>query len=358
MSSESPLRTGARLGVAGSHFWLMRRWRGAGRAVAAVCCSVALSGCGGGSPSSPANGSGVLEGRTVSAVDGGAAPGVALEVGTRSTTADGNGYFRVDVGKPSTFELRARGSGIVERESAIVGPGAEPARVSLIPASFDLNSFDQMFRPNGSLQRWTTQPSLVVLASVMNYFNGERDGYPATSEQMSDEEIEQLVAHTTEGLSILTAGRFTGFQAVEIERTASGTQAPVNRPGKIVVGRYNRIVIHANTIGFGQWALAADGSVRGGAMFLDNDFDRTDKRRRLLRIHELGHALGMMHVTERTSIMNPTLGPDVTDFDRGAASIAFDRPIGNKAPDVDPARSPWSQSDDRTLVWAPPVYCR
>ena len=358
MAGEAPLQTAERLRLVGSPFRMTHRWCGAARAAAVLCFSVGLTGCGGRSPSSPANGSSVLEGRTVSAIDGGAAPGVALEVGTRSTTADGDGYFRVDVGKPSTFELRARGSGIVERESAIVGPGAEPARVSLIPASFDLNSFDQMFRPNGSLQRWTTRPSLVVLASVMTYFNGERDGYPATSEQISDEEIEQLIAHATEGLSILTAGRFTGFQEVEIERTPSGTQASVNRSGKIVVGRYNRIVIHANTIGFGQWALASDGSVRGGAMFLDNDFDKNDKRRRLLRIHELGHALGMMHVTERPSIMNPTLGPDVNEFDRGAASIAFDRPIGNKAPDVDPARSPFGHSDDRTLVWAPPVYCR
>lgn len=329
------------------------------RAAAALWCGIALAAaCGGKSPSSPANGSGVLEGRTVNAVDGGAAPGVALEVGTRSTTADGNGYFSVDVGKPSTFDLRARGNGVVERQSAIVGPGSEPARVSLIPASFDLDSFNQMFRPNGPLQRWTSRPSLVVLASVMTYFSGERETYPATAEKISDEDIEQLVAHVTEGLSILTAGTFTGFQGVEIERPASGAQVSVNRTGKIVVGRYNRIVVHANTIGYGQWALASDGSVRGGAMFLDSNFDKNDKRRRLLRIHELGHALGQMHVTDRPSIMNPTLGADVTDFDRGAASIAFDRPIGNKAPDIDPAKTPGIRSEDDRLTWAPPVSCR
>jgi matrixin len=330
------------------------------RAIVALCGALAFTpACGGSSPSSPSNGSGVLEGRTVSAIDGGAAGGVALEVGFKSTTADNDGYFRVDVGKPSTFDLRARGSGIVERQSAVLGPGAEPIRVSLIPMSFDLSAFDQMFRHNnGQLQRWTVKPSLVVLGSVMTYFSGERDGYPATSEQLSDEEIEQLVGHVTEGLGILTAGTFTGFQSVEIERPATGTQASVNRSGKIVVGRYNRIVTHANTIGFGQWALGSDGSVRGGAMFLDSDFDKNDKRRRLLRIHELGHALGMMHVTDRPSIMNPALGPDVTDFDRGAASIAFDRPIGNKAPDVDPARVPAIRADDGHLVWAPPVYCR
>lgn len=329
------------------------------RALAALCCAMSLAACGGRSPSSPASGSGVLEGRTVNAVDGAAAPGVALEVGTRSTTADGEGFFRVNVGGPSTFDLRARGSGIVERQSAIVGPGSEPARVSLIPAAFDLASFNQMFRHNdGALQRWTGRPSLVVLSSVMTYFSGERETYPATSEKIPDEQIEELVAHVTEGLSILTAGTFTGFQAVEIERPESGAQVSVNRTGKIVVGRYNRIVVHANTIGYGQWALAADGSVRGGAMFLDTDFDKNDKRRRLLRIHELGHALGQMHVTDRPSIMNPTLGPDVTDFDRGAASIAFDRPIGNKAPDIDPTRGPGIRSDDTRLTWAPPVACR
>lgn len=330
------------------------------RAVLVLGCSLVLTcACGGSSPSSPSNGSGVLEGRTVSAIDGAGAAGISLEVGTRTTTADDSGYFRVDVGKPSTFDLRARGNGIVERQSAIVGPGTEPARVSLIPRSFDLNAFDQMFRHNsGSLQRWTLRPTLVVLGSVMTYFNGDRDEYPATSDQLSDEEIEQLVAHVTEGLGILTAGTFTAFQSVEIERPAAGASVSVTRTGKIVIGRYSRTLIHANTVGLGQWALGADGSVRGGSVFLDNDFDKTDKRRRLLRIHELGHALGMMHVTERPSILNPTLGSDVTDFDRHAASIAFDRPIGNKAPDVDPARSPGIRAAEGPVVWGPRVFCR
>jgi hypothetical protein len=94
-------------------------------------------------------------------------------------------------------------------------------------------------------------------------------------------------------------------------------------------------------------------------MFLDNDFDRADMRRRLLRIHELGHALGMMHVTERPSIMNPTLGPDVADFDRAAATIAFDRPIGNRAPDIDPTRTPGIRDSTATgLVWSPRIPCR
>jgi hypothetical protein len=72
-------------------------------------------------------------------------------------------------------------------------------------------------------------------------------------------------------------------------------------------------------------------------MFLDRDFDHDDVRRRLLRIHELGHALGYQHVTTRASIMNPAIGPDLTDTDRAGAVVAFQRPPGNKAPDIDPS---------------------
>jgi hypothetical protein len=300
----------------------------------------------------------VLEGRAVSAIDGTATPGVTVVVGTRRVTADANGMFRLDVSGPSTHDVRVQGSSIVERETSITGPGAEPARLSLIPFSFDLEAFDQMFRPNGPLQRWTTRPALVVLGSVMNYQAGLREEYSATAEQLTEEELAQLIDQLTGGLAILSGGTFTNFASVEIERLGAGARASVNRPGKIVMGRYNGIVTFANTIGYGQWALAQDGSVAGGAMFLDRDFDKNDGRRRLLRVHELGHALGLMHVTTRTSIMNPSLGPDVTDFDRAAASIAFQRPAGNRAPDVDPAGSVGFRSNGRTITWAPPVYCR
>ena len=332
----------------------MRKWT----MVLCLSCLVAAS-CGGSSPSAPEDGSSsrILEGRTVSAIDGGAAPGVALVVGSRNVTADANGYFRLDVSGPSTFNVHARAGNIVERETTLTGPGTEPARVSLIPSSFDLDSFNQMFRPNGGLQRWTTRPALVVLASVMSYSGGSRDEYAATSEQLTEDEVALLINHLTEGLSVWTSGTFTSFTSIDVERPASGTRASVNRPGKVVVGRYNGIVSLANTIGYGQWMLLSDGSVGGGAMFLDRDFDKNDNRRRLLRIHELGHALGLMHVTERPSIMNPSLGPDVSDFDRAAAAIAFQRPPGNHAPDVDPSGAPSLRSTDRTFVWKT-IYCR
>ena len=93
------------------------------------------------------------------------------------------------------------------------------------------------------------------------------------------------------------------------------------RPGQIVVGRYTGIVTLAKTIGYGLWSEQPDGTIVGGAMYLDRDFDRDDSRRRLLRIHELGHALGYQHVQSRTSIMNPAIGPSPpTSIERAPSS--------------------------------------
>jgi hypothetical protein len=77
-------------------------------------------------------------------------------------------------------------------------------------------------------------------------------------------------------------------------------------------------------------------------MYLDLNFDRNEDARRLLRIHELGHALGYLHVTKRTSIMNPAIGPQPTEFDRIGAMIAFERLPGNQTPDSDVSEAPRS----------------
>ena len=183
-------------------------------------------------------------------------------------------------------------------------------RMSVIPAKFDLTAFDEMFRfENARLQRWTSRPALVVVASTMALSSTSAEAFQASAEQMTEDEVSQMVAHMTEGLSMLTGNNYTSFQSVEIERPAAGDRVTVTRAGKIVVGRYTGVVTLANTIGYGRWSTLSDGTVVGGAMYLDRDFDKNDSRRRLLRIHELGHALGYQHVRSRTSIMNPAIGP-------------------------------------------------
>jgi hypothetical protein len=145
---------------------------------------------------------------------------------------------------------------------------------------------------------------------------------------------------------------------VDVEWPRAGEQVSVRRPGRIVVGRYSGIGTFAQTIGYGSWAEQPDGSIVGGSIWLDRDFDRDDAQRRLLRIHELGHALGYLHVTARMSIMNPSIGPEPTDFDRQAVRIAFDRPIGNRSPDEDPGFAPRPTPFASTVGgvrWSPPI---
>ena len=331
---------------------------------ASVACTLAalLSAC----RNTPAAPSGIsaenaLLGYAVNAIDAAPAAGLLVRVGTaRPVTTDSRGYFEAEIAAPGKYEatLSDGASTIVDRHTTVNAPAAERYRFSLIPVSFDLEAFDEMFRTtNARLQRWTTRPALVVLASVMSLKDGSGGSYPATSEQMSDEEVSEMIAHLTEGLSLLTGRTYTTFARVEAERPADGERVTVRRPGTIVVGRYTGVVSTAGTIGIGQWAEEADGSISGGATFLDHDFDRTDSRRRLLRIHELGHALGYLHVTRRSSIMNPAIGPEPTAFDRAGAIIAFQRSPGNRAPDIDPSSAPMFSTGPKGAVrWAAPVY--
>ena len=294
-------------------------------------------------------------GQTVNAIDGGGAGGLSVEVGRTRVTTDSNGYFQAEVGGRGTYATTITGAAVVDHETALTGPTADRLRVSLIPASFDLAAFDQMFRTaNSRLQRWTSRPPLVVVATTMSFKSGNGDEYSAISDQMSDDEVSLLVAHLTEGLTLLTGGTYTSFASVSIEHPASGDRVDIVRSGQIVVGRYTGVVGFVDTIGFGRWQEQADGTVTGGSIYLDRDFDRNDPRRRLLRFHELGHALGYLHVTTRTSIMNPSIGPEPTEFDRSGAVIAFQRPPGNVTPDVDPGQ-PVRGFSAATGRWVAPI---
>jgi hypothetical protein len=322
-----------------------------------------LAGCGGSSPTEPGGGGNaappaVLQGQTISAVDGTPAPNLTVRIGGLTATTDAGGLFEVPL-SPGNHRTTVRGAGVVDRETTINGPNGERARLTLIPGAFDLVAFDEMFRASNSrLQRWATRPGLVVLGTVMKYRETDGSEYEAEAEQLTESEISQLVDHLNEGLSIMTGGTYGTFDSISIERPLLGDKVNTLRPNKIVVGRYLGIASEARTIGYGQWAETANGTIVEGAMYLDRDFDRRDSRRRLLRIHELGHALGYNHVESRLSIMNPEIGVDVTDFDRHGALIAFQRPIGNRAPDVDPSSSTAGAASEGGAIRRPPIYCR
>jgi hypothetical protein len=206
----------------------------------------------------------VLQGQTVSAIDGSAAPNLTVRVGTRElVTTDGSGFFQVDVGSPGTFATLVRGGVVVERETTVNGPSSERTRVSLIPSDFDLTAFDELARTSNSrLQRWTSRPSLVVLGTVMNLRTVSSEDHFASGDQLNEQEIADMVAHLTEGLALLTGNTFTSFASVEVERPQPGESVNTVRTGKIVVGRYNGVSWLAHTIGYGRWAETPDGTDR------------------------------------------------------------------------------------------------
>ncbi len=310
-------------------------------------------------PSGPSQSTGasVVRGRTVNALDGAATSGVAVKIGgLQPITTDGAGSFQADLSGPGRYAAVVHGDSVVERETTVDAPDSN-ARLALIPKAFDLNAFDELARStNQRLQRWTMQPALVVVVPVMHFSDTVEDGFVATSDKMTDLEASSLAAHMTEALALLTGGTYTAFASTVFERQGAGDNVTVKRPGKIVVGRFYSMPTMDGTIGMATWLEQSDGSVNGGVVFLDQPFDQHDGRRRLLRIHELGHALGYHHVTSRTSVMNPVIGPEPTDFDREAAMIAYQRPPGNRSPDRDPeAGSRTTSLPPGGSRWAKPI---
>lgn len=196
----------------------------------------------------------------------------------------------------------------------------------LLASPVEAKALDEMLRGSkGQVQRWAASPELVVLGSVMEYRGGDRADYLATAETLTEAEIDQMVDDLTAALALLTGNAFGEFSAVTRERPVAGSVTRVTRPNQIIVGRYQGVRTQLNTIGLGGRASRSDGTITAAAILLDEEFDRTNTARRLLRTHELGHALGYNHVQSRISIMNPRIGPEPTDFDRKAALIAFQK---------------------------------
>ena len=190
----------------------------------------------------------------------------------------------------------------------------------------DAQALQEMFGRAQGPQRWRRAPELTILVSVMEYRPGGDVEYLATAERLGEAEIAELMRDLTGGLSVLTADTFQHFSSIRYEVVSAGKTATVSRPDQIVAGRFNGLRRAVNTLGFGGRRARKDGTITAGAILLDRDFDAASTNRRLLRTHELGHALGYNHVHARASIMNPRIGTEPNEFDREAALIAFRGP--------------------------------
>jgi hypothetical protein len=300
-------------------------------------------------PSGPA-----ISGRAVDVLSGQAIGGVRVRIdGAGDVTTDGSGAFTVTgAAGAGPQKVTLTSAATVERQTRIRVPG-DDATLTLIPRSLDLRAFDEMLRSRGGLLRWMDAPRLVVQRRVLTFSNTSDMSYVATTETMSDEDTQALIADLSWALPQLTGGTFTGFAGVDIEVANEGEAVTIARPGVIVVARYEGLSASISAWGYGRWAWNPAGAVVAGAIMLDNGFEQSGSpHRRSLRAHELGHALGYDHVSGGTSVMNISGQIEPTFFDRDATTIAFRRQPLNQSPDIDPDPTTVNRrTAARTLTW-------
>jgi hypothetical protein len=292
------------------------------------------------------------------AVDAVTQSGVAsLKVGgdgVSGTTCDSSGAFLVtaDTGSPEPRLLFFSGPDLVERRTNVRVPGAE-LLVSLISGQFDLQAFDEMFRAP-QLRRWTSAPPLLLETRALQFTDVDMMDAITLADIMPDIEATTLLNDLTWALPQLTGEQFTAFASITKRQSPQGVRVSLLNADVITVSRVAGLRAATGFAGYGRWRFETDGRIVAGIVMLDRDFDRSASEfKRALRAHELGHALGYQHVTARTSVMNSLAGTEPNDFDRAAARIAFQRPPGNRSPDVDPTSA--SINRRGLATWSAPI---
>jgi hypothetical protein len=293
-----------------------------------------------------------VAGRLVDALTGAPLPSVTITMddgGSSVTGADGG--FLLSADETGLCSVSIGGPGVVGRETTLHMPSSN-ASLSLIPSQFDLATFDQMYRAEGTLHRWVVAPALVIVDAVLQFTNESDASYVALGERLTAEERASIAADLSWGLPQATGGAFAGFASVSVESPAAGSSVSLSRDGSIVVARFSGLSLRPGHWGYGRAARRSD-AVSTGAVLIDRDFDvaRT-KYGRSLRVHELGHALGYAHVTRRASFMNAAATVEPNGFDRDAATVAYQRQPGNQCPDRDPTPGRIADRSTGGLQWS------
>jgi hypothetical protein len=292
-------------------------------------------------PTAPTGSGSTASLRVVSALtDQPVSGALATGVSVRSTRSNDDGVVMLEAAGPGRYAVSMAAAQFVTRQTRVAIPG--DAHLDLIPSSFDLIAFDQMFRgatSGGRLIKWPSAPVLVVQRAGLLWSNSPDDRYLAEEEQWTDGDIDGVIADLTFGLQTISAGVFPAFSAIRVEQAAAGTMVTVPQAGAIVVARYRllRGPSGDRVGGIGRTNTDAGGVIRGALVMLDRDSELSaPASARRIRVHELGHALGTSHVTSRASFMNPANGGLPNDADIEAFRVAARRPPGSRSPDVDP----------------------
>lgn len=311
--------------------------------VVAVAMMLGLVACSGSSgPTTPAPSvpnTVTSSARVTDAITGSALSGVTAtgaDIGGSASSLTGTMTVGATTASASARAVTFSRDGYVSRTVAMKIPGSEVA-VTMIPSTFNLTAFDELLRVT-RLQRWTSAPPLRVQTRTLQFTGVNQSDAVALDDVMSGDERVSLEEDLTWALPQLTGNRFSAFAGITRETIEVDARMQVLNTGMITVARYAGLTAGSGFWGYSRWQFRTDGTIIGGTIMLDRDFDRSGSiYKRSLRAHELGHALGYTHVSALQSVMNASAVTEPNTFDRQATQIAFLRPPGNVRPDSDPS---------------------
>ena len=260
---------------------------------------------------------------------------VELPHGVRQQT-DANGGVRINVATAGPVGLRLLHPDFVPRDTLVPVPSDGTVTVSLIPSSHDLVSFEEFAPRANGLQRWIRNPRMLVLTHAIDYgraASGFRE-FPVVDRFYSQAQLDCIVSGMTDSLTDMSGGRLS-WEAVEIAPVEPGMRVRIDETQEGTI-----LVLPAISLGAGGRGTGYTGAnpfvLTRGAVFFDSIVNFCVLS--ALYRHELGHALGYLHVTGRPSVMAPGSGA-LQEFDRNSIAIVFQRPPGNRSPDQDPSLS-------------------
>lgn len=309
--------------------------------VAAV--AVIVFACGGSSPTTPAPPTlptpipvvpVTLSGQVVNAFDTSERlPAAQVRTPVQEVSSGADGTFALTLPTPPAVALTVSKSGFLDRVTAARVPGSS-VQVSLIPATFDLVAFEQFTPRAGGLRRWTSNPRVLVLTSVVDYQPGTE--FRVTDRSMSAGVVACTTSRIAEDITAMTGG------ALSLAGLDVATLEPGSRVNLGSVPEGTIVVMGARTLGANGRGNAYVGGtpsvfVRGAVWLNFDDLPFCTAQADFVVMHELGHALGYGHVFAQPSVMGSPPVSSLSRFDRDAIALVYRRPPGNRAPDVDPA---------------------
>lgn len=269
---------------------------------------------------------------------------IVLE-GSNAIASDANGFFTVRSETSGAFRVTITNPGYFERQTGISVPGS-PADISLIPASFEMETYNQLARTAWDVpsegkksMRWVIAPRLIVYTRLLDC--SIEEDIVILSDEIAEGDITDAISSMRRTLDALSGGAFADFSEIVRERGEVGERRNVRD------ARWDG-AIHAGACKWiGNWGREVDGGgahtrssapfvVAGGVALWKATI--TGARRQQVQMHEFGHALGLGHTfTHVPSIMSYTaISTDVTWFDRQAGRLLYQRPPAHRIPDIDP----------------------